>query len=748
MPTLVDSFLVEFGIDPAKFVAGAKVILESQKKSQETARKTADEIEKEAKREGEAFKKTTEAAQDSTKKLDISARQMTEFFSRLRGQVMALFAIFTAGKGLKEFIQDQVTTTAALGRTSYALDLSVNDLAAWRGAVEATGGSAEDAISGVGGLVQEFQRFTLTGQSDVIPVFRQLSAEANKLGVPFTKWTEITKEGGLKDLNGTLLEMADVFHRMDPARANVLAQMMHIPPGLFNLLVQGKDAVRDMLETQRRFAPTAADVKAYQDLQKSWQQMNVASESLGRSLLTMMAPAFKQVVDWVLKLGDIAKSHQPLVQAFFAVLATGAVVATIALFPIIGTIGLLGIGIAALAAGVAILYDSWVAWTTGGKTALSGFWNWASGIFNSIKAVLTAYVVYAKDVWTAFISLFTGSGPEIRASWGKVFADLRAAFDAYVAYAKNALNDIWEAAKTIGPKIGPALLSAFHAAMGWLGDRINAIWNAITGHDLISSGPKVPSAAPTSQTVQAMDKLGDETAKAWAGFKSFETERRKTETHTTATEANKAAVDYAGRKIGEAGAALSKFGQSNRDVDLLMRMGWTREQAIGIAANLQRESSGNIAAVGDKGTAYGLAQWHPDRQAQFAKLFGHDIRASTRAEQLQFVNWELRNSESGAGRALAGATTAEEAARIVSSQYERPGARVAEAAARASIAAQMASVANTYSTSRVVNNQSDTRIAEININAPNVTDSSGIAATIGPAIKRQSIGMQANYGAS
>lgn len=99
--------------------------------------------------------------------------------------------------------------------------------------------------------------------------------------------------------------------------------------------------------------------------------------------------------------------------------------------------------------------------------------------------------------------------------------------------------------------------------------------------------------------------------------------------------------------------------------------GWTREQAAGIVGNLVVESGLQTDIVGDGGRAYGIAQWHPDRQAIFKQVYGKDIRQSSFREQLEFVNWELNNSEKAAGNALRGATSAADAAAIVDSQYER-----------------------------------------------------------------------------
>jgi len=108
-------------------------------------------------------------------------------------------------------------------------------------------------------------------------------------------------------------------------------------------------------------------------------------------------------------------------------------------------------------------------------------------------------------------------------------------------------------------------------------------------------------------------------------------------------------------------------------VNFFIQKGWSPEQSAGIVGNLQAESGKNlnIKAVGDGGKAYGVAQWHPDRQANFKKEFGKDIKDSSLKEQLEFVNLELNTTESKAGNQLRGAKTAGEAATIVDKSYER-----------------------------------------------------------------------------
>lgn len=122
----------------------------------------------------------------------------------------------------------------------------------------------------------------------------------------------------------------------------------------------------------------------------------------------------------------------------------------------------------------------------------------------------------------------------------------------------------------------------------------------------------------------------------------------------------------------------------------LTAKGWTREQAIGVAANIEQESRYNPAAVGDGGKAYGIAQWHPDRQANFEKAMGKSIRGSSIDDQVSFIDWELRNTEKAAGNRLRSASTAADAAAIFSEHYERPAARDLEKVNRGRRAAQLA----------------------------------------------------------
>lgn len=137
-------------------------------------------------------------------------------------------------------------------------------------------------------------------------------------------------------------------------------------------------------------------------------------------------------------------------------------------------------------------------------------------------------------------------------------------------------------------------------------------------------------------------------------------------------------------------------GSSSEAMSFFQSKGWSKEQSAGIVGNLQVESENFSSEVisgrkkGDGGTAVGIAQWHPDRQANFQQVMGKPLIGSSFKEQLQFVDWELKNSESKAGNILKTKTDASSAASAVDEYYERSSGehrakRIANAASLADV---------------------------------------------------------------
>jgi hypothetical protein len=141
---------------------------------------------------------------------------------------------------------------------------------------------------------------------------------------------------------------------------------------------------------------------------------------------------------------------------------------------------------------------------------------------------------------------------------------------------------------------------------------------------------------------------------------------------------------------GPVGKGVGESGSSSEAMSFFQSKGWSKEQSAGIVGNLQTESGKNLRtdAVGDSGQAYGIAQWHPDRQRKFQEVMGIPIRQSNFKQQLEFVQWELTNTEKRAGEMLKAASSAIDAAKAIDYGYERSshqhlGQRMANAVALA-----------------------------------------------------------------
>lgn len=135
-------------------------------------------------------------------------------------------------------------------------------------------------------------------------------------------------------------------------------------------------------------------------------------------------------------------------------------------------------------------------------------------------------------------------------------------------------------------------------------------------------------------------------------------------------------------------------GSSRRDTIMrfFMSKGWTKNQAAGITANLQIESTTAFSHTiyGDSGSAYGLAQWHSPRRADFARVYGRPLIGSSFQQQLEFIHWELNNTHASAGRKLRASTSPYQAGAIVSEFYEIPRAVEKEKRVRGNLAEAIA----------------------------------------------------------
>lgn len=138
--------------------------------------------------------------------------------------------------------------------------------------------------------------------------------------------------------------------------------------------------------------------------------------------------------------------------------------------------------------------------------------------------------------------------------------------------------------------------------------------------------------------------------------------------------------------------AVSTKGINTKNAAIAMKFlqnkGWTKEQSASIVGNLMGESGMSTTAldyiqrgrvkkglgIQESKAHYGIAQWDKTRRDRFEKMFGMRVEHAPLEKQLEYLDWELRNTESRVGRNLGMTRTIEGGTPLFMREFERPSA--------------------------------------------------------------------------
>lgn len=281
MATVVDRLVVELGLDPKAFTKGQREAAAALLKTRQEAEKESQKIEK--------------AIDSATAAVD-----------RLARNALKLFAIFTAGRAIKDFVSDVTGADAALGRLATRIGQAPSDISAMASAVNRAGGSFDAAANSFQAFSDNIQQIRITGDSSILPFLARVQAAGGKT---------INLN---KDISETFIDLADnlkvIRDRSGDAQANYLGRQLGLDEGTVALLVRGGAAVRAYLEQSRRLGvATKADTEAAQNLQTTWRGLTQASEGLGRTILTALTPTIvdllKRMQEWIEKNGEWLRTN-------------------------------------------------------------------------------------------------------------------------------------------------------------------------------------------------------------------------------------------------------------------------------------------------------------------------------------------------------------------------------------------------------------------------------------------------------
>lgn len=253
MPTVIDSLLIELGLDTSKFDAAQKKSVEQLRKFDEQQRKTS--------------KRTQEDAQKTTQEFNKATQSVLEYFLAYAGVSQ-----------IKEFVATNTKANTELARSSHLLSMSAQELKTWGDVAEITGGNVETMTSSLQGLQESLVQIK-RGNAEILKPAAMLGAL------------------GAFDINRNtvdLYKLADAIANFKKthteAEAYSWAKSLGIDQKTFLLLEQGSEALRkqyndyDALNNKVKENSESAS-----QLTKEWIETKKQAESLGSVIYNKLA---------------------------------------------------------------------------------------------------------------------------------------------------------------------------------------------------------------------------------------------------------------------------------------------------------------------------------------------------------------------------------------------------------------------------------------------------------------------------
>lgn len=271
MATIVDSLVVELGLDPSKFTKGQKEAIDSLQK-----------MEGEAKKRGQG--------------IEDSAKGVEQGFAAVQKRLLGIAGLLLGGVGIEQFIQKMTklqVTTANVART---FGLSSQMMQQWAAAGERVGVSGAAVQQGLETIQQ--QRYSLRNFGDPGGLLRM------QWGTAGTKNPLVVQapNGEMLSSDQIAMNIAKWLQKAGPQGANALMQMGGLSQDFVSLLMQGPEKLKNLLKEAKDVAPTNAEISRLQELNKQFEAASQNAKRLGTALVAMISP---ELIDFF---NDLAKA--------------------------------------------------------------------------------------------------------------------------------------------------------------------------------------------------------------------------------------------------------------------------------------------------------------------------------------------------------------------------------------------------------------------------------------------------------
>ncbi len=259
MATVIDSLLIELGLDTSKFDASAK--------------KSVDELRKFEDQSGKSFKNTQQGA-----------KNVGDGFEKARNALISLGVAFIGIKGFTNFTQQMTTTNAGLGRTAELFKMSARELDSWGGVLKSVGGDANDFQSSMQAIQQGVANIQF-GDTAILETLAKLQA--------LDSYDYAKHEVDIYKLADAIKRFAEVNGEQ---AAYTQAQAMGINRNFFMILKQGGDVTRQLYEDSYKLSGvTEENTQKAKKLQEAWGRVGQALSGASNQVMDQMNPSLEKL---------------------------------------------------------------------------------------------------------------------------------------------------------------------------------------------------------------------------------------------------------------------------------------------------------------------------------------------------------------------------------------------------------------------------------------------------------------------
>lgn len=336
--SILDSFYLLFESDASKLDKGLE-------ESRQKGRKLTEDL-----------KAADRAAEGLGRSLGSSIRQ-------LAGMAAGIVAV----QSLAQSFLSAVDEADRLGESAERLGEQVENLGAWGDAVKLAGGDINALIGSVERLNEGLTVLDVTGKSRISPFLKELGINA----------ADAVKKG--QTALDLFPQIAEAMEGMSREQATSIGKRLGLDQGTIMLLMQGRREVEAAIARQKELGTitkeqTEISAKFNDELDNTRQ----AWRSVWLTISTAVLPAFTWVIEKVRDVAQFIRRHSDFVVGLLIAIA-GAI--SVVLIPALVKAGiaaavafapflLLGLKVAALAAGFALLWDEIRNWTNGADSLI------------------------------------------------------------------------------------------------------------------------------------------------------------------------------------------------------------------------------------------------------------------------------------------------------------------------------------------------------------------------------------------